>query len=160
MSLRVVVVGRPGRVLAAAIAEYERRAARYWPVEVVEVRQERAGKRGGDVDRVKRAEAGRLRERIPAGAKVVVLTREGVRWSSLELANQLEESVTLQRRDTAFLIGGAAGLDDELLRAADVRLSLSPFTLPHEMARLLLAEQLYRAGTIVRGEPYHKGADC
>lgn len=152
-------MGRPGRLLADAIAEYEGRAGRYWPLEVVEVRQERAGRRG-DVDRVKRAEAGRLRERIPAGARVVALTREGVRWSSADMANQLAESVALEKRVTAFLIGGAAGLDDELLRAADVRLSLSAFTLPHEMARLLLAEQLYRAGTIMRGEPYHKGADC
>ena len=59
--------------------------------------------------------------------------------------------------DTTFVIGGAFGLDDEVRKRASLLLSLSPWTLPHDMARLLLAEQLYRAGTIIRGEPYHKG---
>ena len=66
------------------------------------------------------------------------------------------QSAREQDRDLAFLIGGAFGLPGELTAASSVRLSLAPWTLPHEIARLVLTEQIYRAGTIVRGEPYHK----
>jgi 23S rRNA (pseudouridine1915-N3)-methyltransferase len=71
----------------------------------------------------------------------------------------LQRHATHGSAGAAFLIGGALGLADEVLRAADRRMRLSTFTFPHDIARLMLAEQLYRAGTIVRGEPYHKGSE-
>jgi 23S rRNA (pseudouridine1915-N3)-methyltransferase len=94
--------------------------------------------------------------RIPEGLEVVALTRIGKRMGSRELAGYLERHAVRSSAGVAFVIGGAFGLGEPVLEKARRRLSLSTFTLPHEMARLLLAEQLYRAGTIVRGEPYHK----
>jgi 23S rRNA (pseudouridine1915-N3)-methyltransferase len=158
LRLTLLVVGRPAPLLAGAIAEYERRAARYWPLDVVEVREEKARK-GLPLERVRAAEAERLRERIPAGAEVVALTRSGEPWSSTRLARYLEALALHGRAGAAFVVGGAYGLAEELISGAGQRLSLSGLTLPHELARLFLAEQLYRAGTIVRGEPYHKAME-
>lgn len=155
MKLTVIAVGKPGALLADAIHEYERRAARYWPLEIIEVRQERG--RGGD-DSIREAESRRAMGRVPAGCAMYALTRTGDPISSTRLARILDAMATRAQPGAAFLIGGAFGLSDDALRLADRRYRLSTLTLPHDMARLLLAEQLYRAGTIVRREPYHKGA--
>jgi 23S rRNA (pseudouridine1915-N3)-methyltransferase len=158
MRLDVIAVGRPGPLLADAIAEYEQRAARYWPLSVIEVRSERATK-GRTEAAVREAEGKRLLERVPPESRVIALTREGGdAWASLRLARHLEEMASGGVPGMAFLIGGALGLAESVLRLADRRMRLSTFTLPHDLARLVLAEQLYRAGTIVRGQPYHKGA--
>lgn len=154
MKLLVVAVGRVRGPLAAAVEEYEQRAARYWKLEVVEVA---AGRAGADPGGVLAAEAARILARIPDGFEVVALTRAGRGMDSVELSRYLEEHAVRSSPGVAFVIGGAFGLDPSALSRARRRLSLSELTLPHEMARLLLAEQLYRAGTIVRGEPYHKG---
>lgn len=156
MKVMVVAVGRPGRHYAAAIAEYERRAGRYWPFEAIEVKPVKASSSRPDAD-VRSAEAARLLERVPRDVDIVALTREGEAWSSEQLSAQLQAHAVRSSAGVAFLIGGAIGLADEVLERARQRLSLSAMTLPHEMARLLLVEQLYRAGTIARGEPYHKG---
>jgi len=149
----LAAVGRPGPPLRDAIAEYETRAGRYWPLQVVEVKETR----GGDDARIVADESERLVARVPDGVEQVALTRKGERWSSRKLARFLQEKAVHGHPGAAFLIGGALGLSDETLSRARHRLSLSSFTMPHELARLVLAEQLYRAGTIVRGEPYHKG---
>lgn len=158
MKVRVHAVGRPGALLAAPIAEYEARASRYWSLEVEEVKAERAsGSRGAE--EVIAREAERLTGRIAPGTELVALTREGRSWSSTELARYLEDLAVRSHPGPSFLIGGAFGLDGSLVARASRRLSLSSFTLPHELARLVLVEQLYRAGTIIRGEPYHKGEE-
>lgn len=156
MRLWVGAVGRPGRLFAPAIAEYEQRAGRYWSLDIAEVKEERAGK-GRTDGQVMAAEAERLLARVPHGLERIALTRTGLRWDSDRLARHLEELAIQGAPGAAFLIGGALGLAPALVESAQRRLSLSPLTLPHELARLVLAEQLYRAGTIVRGEPYHKG---
>ena len=155
MKVQVIAVGRPAALLGDAIAEYETRAARYWPLEVVEVKAESA--RGTPVERVKAAEGERLLARVAEGAEVVALTRTGKAWGSGKLSTWLQELGVRAHPGVAFLIGGAAGLDDALLRTAHRQLRLSTYTFPHDIARLVLAEQLYRAGTIARGEPYHRG---
>lgn len=158
MKVTVVAVGRPGRLFGGIIAEYERRASRYWSFECVEVRAESAA--GGKPEAAIRvAEGARLLARVPDGAEVVALTRAGRGWSSGRLAEYLEALAVRGRPGVAFLIGGAYGLDDAVLERARHRLALSSFTLPHDLARLVLAEQLYRAGTILRGEPYHKAVE-
>ncbi len=139
--------------LRDAIAEYEKRASRYWSIEVVEVRAEPA--RARSTGEVRRIEGARLLER--AIGTVVALDERGRSMSTEAFAKWVIERRD-RAEDTAFVIGGAFGLDDAVRDRATLVLSLSPWTLPHEMARLLLAEQLYRAGTIQRGEPYHKGA--
>lgn len=155
MKVRVVCVGKAGALLAEATAEYEARARRYWPLDVIEVKEERAGK-GKSVEAVRAAESARLLERVAPGTRLVALTRTGDAVSSERLAKDLETMAVAGAAGVTFLIGGAHGLSDEVLQTADARVRLSTLTLPHDMARLLLAEQLYRAGTIVRGEPYHK----
>lgn len=155
MKVQVVVVGKTRGQVAAAVNEYESRAARYWKMEVTEVS---AGASGGQAspERVMAAEAERILGRIGEGLEVVALTREAKGMGSRELAGYLERHAIRSSAGVAFVIGGAFGLDASVLKRARRKLALSTFTLPHEMARLVLAEQLYRAGTIVRGEPYHK----
>ncbi|NLG63242.1 MAG: 23S rRNA (pseudouridine(1915)-N(3))-methyltransferase RlmH [Candidatus Cloacimonetes bacterium] len=157
MKVYVLAVGRPMRLLSEAVEEYEKRAARYWPLEVVEVREERSG-RNADPERIRAAEGERLWERVPAGVETVALTRTGDALSSRELAAWLQQRALESHPGVAFLIGGALGLSDDVMARCTRTLRLSSMTLPHELARLVLAEQLYRAGTIVRNEPYHKGA--
>lgn len=153
MRLVIAAVGRPrDPALAAAIADYEGRAARYWPLEVVEVREERARDASAEVARER--EGARLLSRL-AGARLIACDRDGESRTSEAFAQWLQ-AIREAGRDVAFVIGGAFGLADTVVSAAWQRVSLSPWTLPHEMARLVLAEQLYRAGTIGRGEPYHK----
>lgn len=156
MKVILAVVGKARGTLAAPIAEYEKRAARYHSLEVVEVKERTSRKAGGAAE-VMEEEGKRLLARVPAGFEVVALHREGEGWSSVRLAEYLAEQALRASPGVAFLVGGAFGLSPEVLARARHHLSLSDFTMPHEMARLVLAEQLYRAGTISRGEPYHKG---
>jgi 23S rRNA (pseudouridine1915-N3)-methyltransferase len=147
---RLVCVGHPKAPLAAGIDAYERRAARYWPLDVREVKEGRADA----ADAVRRLEGGRLLAAAD-GARVVACTEDGEALDSRAFAawcTQLHEG----GRDVAFVIGGAHGLDDAVRAAAERRLRLAPFTMPHDLARLVLVEQLYRAGTLRRGAPYHK----
>lgn len=141
-------------MLAAAIQEYETRAAHYWPLEIREVREERA--HGASPAIVRKREGERLLAAAGGGAYLVACEDEGEPRTSAQLASWLSAERERATRDVAFVIGGAFGLSPELRAQAALRLSFSRFTLPHELARLVLAEQLYRAGTIVRGEPYHK----
>jgi 23S rRNA (pseudouridine1915-N3)-methyltransferase len=152
--LVVAVVGKPrDRHLGAAIEEYETRAARYWPLEVVEVRE--ASGRGVSGDDARTREGARLLERIPDRGMLFACDERGDRLTSAEFA-RLVSAARDEAQDVAFAIGGAFGLPDAVRERANRSLQLAPWTLPHELARLVLAEQLYRAGTIVRGEPYHK----
>jgi 23S rRNA (pseudouridine1915-N3)-methyltransferase len=154
MRLIVAVVGKPRNpALREAIRDYETRAARYWPLDVHEVREERAS--GIPVDKVKEREGVRLSEKVPEQAQTVACEIDGKSLDSSRFA-ELLQTAREQDRDLAFLIGGAFGLAANVTTASTMKLSLAPWTLPHEIARLVLVEQIYRAGTIVRGEPYHK----
>jgi 23S rRNA (pseudouridine1915-N3)-methyltransferase len=154
MRISLLVIGRPRDAgLADAIREYETRAARYWPLDVVEVREESG--RGLTPALVLDREAERLAERLPADAQLVACDPGGESMDSARFAGWLQDQRE-QARSVAFVIGGAHGIGESVRGRAAKRLSLAPWTLPHEVARLVLSEQLYRAGTIVRGEPYHK----
>jgi 23S rRNA (pseudouridine1915-N3)-methyltransferase len=157
LKLWLIAVGKTGSLLHAAVTEFEARARRYWQLEIVEVKEERSG-RGVSKDDVRAAEAERLLKRVPADVELVALTRRGDAWGSDRFAAFLQRAATQAHAGFAFVIGGAYGLSDDLLRQAHRRMRLSAFTLPHDLARLVLVEQLYRAGTIVRNEPYHKGS--
>ncbi len=153
MQLTVVAVGKPrNAALAAAIQDYETRAARYWPLDVHEVREERGS--GTTAGLVREREGQRLLEKA-GDSRIVACDPGGESYSSEQFAEWLKGERE-KDRDTAFVIGGAFGLSDEILGKSAMKLSLAPWTLPHELARLVLAEQLYRSGSIVRGEPYHK----
>lgn len=156
MKITLVSVGRPSGLLLPAIREFDGRAGRYWKLETVEVAPEKSSK-NRPVSEVRAAEAERIRGVAPVGTDLITLTRTGTSWSSTELAQYLNQLGISGSPGATFIIGGAYGLDRQLLRESRHQLTLSPMTLPHDMARLVLAEQLYRAGTIIRGEPYHKG---
>ena len=153
MRLIVAVVGKPKHEsLGAAIREYEERARRYWPLTVVEVKDEPV--RAANTALARQREGERLSTAV-GNARIVACEVGGRCMSSVEFADwvqRLREAAT----DVAFVIGGAYGLAEDLSKRATARVSFSSWTLPHELARLVLAEQLYRAGTILRGEPYHK----
>lgn len=154
MHFVVAAVGKPRDAhLAGAIREYETRASRYWPLEIREVREEPA--RAANADLVREREAERLLEAVPRGAYVVACDLTGRSMSSEEFASWLQR-LQERARDVGILIGGAYGLGDAARKQSAERIALAPWTLPHELARLVLAEQLYRAGTIHRREPYHK----
>jgi 23S rRNA (pseudouridine1915-N3)-methyltransferase len=154
MRLVVAVVGKARNpALGEAIRDYETRAARYWPLDVHEVREERAA--GNAIEKVKDKEGKRLSERIPDGAQTIACEQGGRNLDSTQFAELLKRARE-DDRDIAFLIGGAFGLTSDVSSRAMFKLALAPWTLPHEIARLVLVEQIYRAGTIVRGEPYHK----
>jgi 23S rRNA (pseudouridine1915-N3)-methyltransferase len=122
-----------------------------------EVREVRDGsRRDAQAHHARRKEGEALLKAVPSGAMLIALTRDGQAMTSGDLAGSLQ-AWQRENRDVALVIGGAHGLDVAVLDAADQKLSLSPMTLPHELARLMLLEQLYRACTIIRGEPYHKG---
>jgi 23S rRNA (pseudouridine1915-N3)-methyltransferase len=150
----IVCVGRPrDRALSQAIHEYEARAARYWPIETKEVREEPARSTPPVV--VREREGQRLLDACE-GADVIACDPTGPQMASDEFAGWMRQARERDGRDVAFLIGGAFGLSDVVRARAHSSLGFSRWTMPHELARLVLAEQLYRAGTIVRGEPYHK----
>lgn len=154
MRFVIAVVGKPrDATLARAIGEYETRAARYWPLVVQEVRKEPG--RSVAEDLVREREGKRLASTIPDGAKVIACDERGEAMTSQAFATLLQQ-LREHARDVAFVIGGACGLSASLRGRAVTKLALAAWTLPHELARLVLAEQLYRAGSIVRGEPYHK----
>jgi 23S rRNA (pseudouridine1915-N3)-methyltransferase len=150
----VAAVGKPrDPAFAVAIHEFEERAARYWPLEVHEVRGEPA--RSVSADLVREREGKRLTDVLPAPAHVVACDQRGTSRTSEEFSAWLQGERE-RGRDVAFVIGGAFGLSPAVLERARSRIALAAWTLSHELARLVLAEQLYRAGTIVHREPYHK----
>src|SRR6478736_4479982 len=154
MRIVIAVVGKPrDAALATAIRDYEARAARYWPLEFKEIREESG--RSLTPQHVREREGERLVDALPHSAHVVACELGGRTLTSEEFAQWLQDRRE-QAKDVAFVIGGAHGLGPAAQRLASMRLALAPWTLPHEIARLVLAEQLYRAGTIVRREPYHK----
>lgn len=150
----VAVVGRARHAaLAPAAHDYEARAARYWPLEVREVKEESGASSAPDV--VREREGRRLLDCVPRGAHLVACDPGGRSMNSEAFSAWLQGERE-RGTDVCFVIGGANGLSDEVRTAARTKLSLAPWTLPHELARVVLAEQLYRAGSLVRGEPYHK----
>ena len=130
--------------------EYAKRLTRELPLQLVEV-----SAKSRDPARATAAEGQALLAAIPKNAHVVVLDGRGKPWSSEELAEQLGRWRMLGK-DIAFVIGGADGLDSAVLERADQRWSLGPLTLPHPLVRIVVAEQLYRAASLLSHHPYHR----
>lgn len=159
MKITLIVVGRPPASLAGLLDDFEGRVGRYWKFEVIEIGSGTGGSGAQEEAKVRRAEAQKIREKIPKGSEIWALTRGGREFTSAELAKTLGDRALHSSPGVALLIGGAFGIDADLLKDARERISLSRMTLPHGLARLFLTEQLYRAGTILRNEPYHKGGE-
>ncbi|MBC8133410.1 MAG: 23S rRNA (pseudouridine(1915)-N(3))-methyltransferase RlmH [Deltaproteobacteria bacterium] len=127
------------RNLAAVCEDYLARVRRHLPVEVIEVES------NDDILR-----------RIPVGADVIALEPGGETWDTAKLTAYIEDAMVHGRKTVAFLIGGSDGLSKAAVARASRRLSLSPMTLPHRLARVIVCEQIYRALSIIKGEPYSR----
>lgn len=155
MKLRLLCIGKISEPwLRAGIDEYAGRLGRYLPFSTVELREEPGG-RSADRRVLRDREGARLLEKTATGACLVALDERGRTFTSEEQAAFLERHMVQGTPELALVIGGPYGLSEEVKRRADLVLGLSAMTFTHQMARLILLEQLYRGLTILRGEPYH-----
>lgn len=134
--------------------EFARRLPRECSLQLVEIAPGKRGK-NADVARIVREEGERMLAAIPKGARVVTLEVEGRQWDTPQLSQQLDAWLGAGQ-DIALLVGGPEGLDEACRQRADQRWSLSNLTLPHPLVRVVLAEQLYRAWSLLNGHPYHR----
>ena len=141
-----------------AAAEYVKRLSRFCKLELVELPEERLPEdpSPAEIQKALRAEGDAIREKLPKGGAVIALCIEGKPCSSQELSRRMADFGVQGKTQLTFLIGGSVGLDEDLKRRADWRLSMSPMTFPHHMARIMLLEQIYRAYQIADGTKYHK----
>ncbi len=154
MKIHILAVGDKAPGWAdTAVDEYLRRMPREWAVRLIPVRPERRD--GQPVERIRAAEAARILERCPRDARIVALDERGEQWTTRQFADALADWRE-DGRDVVLVIGGADGLDPVLFSRAERLLGLSRLTLPHALARVLLAEQLYRAWSLLAGHPYHR----
>lgn len=154
MKLTILAVGdRLPDWAETAVAEYVKRMPREARVEMVGLRPEK--RTGLPTERIKALEAARILEKCPAGARLVALDEHGRQATTRELASLMDDW-RQSGRDTVLVIGGADGLAPDLLGRAELTLALSRLTLPHALARVLLAEQIYRAWSVLAGHPYHR----
>ena len=158
-NVTVLCVGKlKEKFYADACAEYQKRLTRCCKLSLVELSEERLGESPtpAQIEAALEREAAAIWERLPRGATVVALCVEGNGLSSEQLAETLARCATNGTGRIAFLIGGSFGLAERVKRAADMRLSMSPMTFPHHLARVMLLEQLYRAYQIQNNTKYHK----
>ena len=141
-----------------AAAEYEKRLQRYCKLDVVELPEYRLPEEPSpaEIQKALQTEGAAIRERLPRGGAVVALCIEGKPCSSEELSRRIIDFGVQGKTQITFLIGGSVGLDESIKKQADWRLSMSPMTFPHHMARIMLLEQIYRAYQIAAGTKYHK----
>ena len=154
MKVRLIAVGqRPPAWVVDGFTDYARRLPRDMPLTLLEVQAVTRGHL--PPDRIRRQEAERLLGHLGPRDHVVALDVEGAAWSTETLAKKLD-NWRMDGQDLAFLVGGADGLDQLCLQRADDVLSLSALTFPHALVRVMVAEQIYRAWTILTGHPYHR----
>ena len=141
-----------------AAAEYVKRLQRHCKLELIELPEQRLpdDPSPAEIQKALRTEGDAIRGRLPKGGAVIALCIEGKPCSSEELSRRMAEFGVQGKTQLTFLIGGSVGLDEDLKRQADWRLSMSPMTFPHHMARIMLLEQIYRAYQIADGTKYHK----
>ncbi|WIV19199.1 23S rRNA (pseudouridine(1915)-N(3))-methyltransferase RlmH [Paenibacillus polygoni] len=159
MFIQIISVGKlKEKYLVQGIQEYAKRLAPYIKFQVIEVPDEKAPENMSDaeIQNVKDREGEKILGHIKGDAHVIALALDGQLWSSEDLAAEIDKLATYGTSHIVFVIGGSNGLSNAVLRRAQQRLSFGRMTLPHQLMRLVLVEQIYRAVKINRGEPYHK----
>ncbi|WP_153125444.1 23S rRNA (pseudouridine(1915)-N(3))-methyltransferase RlmH [Peribacillus tepidiphilus] len=159
MNISIVTVGKlKEKYLKQGIDEYLKRLSSYAKVEIIELPDEKAPETLSETEmqQIKDKEGERILAKISPDAHVIALAIQGKMKSSEELAEGLDKLATYGKSKITFVIGGSLGLSDAVMKRADESLSFSKMTFPHQLMRLILVEQIYRAFRINRGEPYHK----
>ena len=159
MQITVIAVGKiKEKFLKDGIAEYEKRLSSFVKLQIIELPEERRPVSCSELQEhaAKNREGDRILAAIPTGALVIALEITGSSWGSRQLAEAFRQGELSGKNHFVFIIGGDIGLDPQVLERSDLRLSLSRMTFTHQMARLIILEQVYRAMKITRGEPYHK----
>ena len=153
MRVLVLATGKTRKgPLTDLCAEYMKRLKAFWPTQEVELPQVKFG----SAEQIKAKEAQAQLEKIPQNATVIALDETGKEFSTRQLAQKLETFQNSGTQTLCFIIGGAEGLDDSIRQRADLTLSLSQLTFPHQLARVVLLEQIYRCATLLAGHPYHR----
>lgn len=159
MQVAVLSVGKiKEKYLKLGIDEFSKRLTPYCKLQLIEVNDEQAPENLSDkeIEQVKHKEGERILQFIKAEQYVIALAIDGVNWSSEQLAKELDRLAIYGTSNIAFIIGGSNGLGENVLKRANQKLSFSKMTFPHQLMKLILLEQVYRAFRIMRGEPYHK----
>ncbi len=159
MHIKILCVGKlKESFFVKAVEEYKKRLSKYCKTDIIEVDDEPAsGSESARMEEIiKAAEGGRLSRHISADSYVIALAIEGKKLDSVKFSNKIGELGLTGKSDVTFIIGGSLGLDKEILKRADMLLSFSDMTFPHQLMRVILLEQIYRAFRIMRNEPYHK----
>ncbi|WP_084360966.1 23S rRNA (pseudouridine(1915)-N(3))-methyltransferase RlmH [Neobacillus fumarioli] len=159
MNISIITVGKlKEKYLKLGIDEYLKRLSAYAKVEIIEVADEKAPEELSEVEimQVKQKEGERILAKLSTDTYVIALAIQGKMQSSEELAKELDRLATYGKSKIAFVIGGSLGLSNEVLKRSNEQLSFSRMTFPHQLMRLILVEQIYRAFRINRGEPYHR----
>ena len=158
MNINIVAVGSiKEKFFKDAVSEYTKRLSRYVKLNIIEVKDEKTPAMASalEEEKIKEVEAERILSKLPNGY-VVALTIDGKKYSSEELAKRMEKYDILSKGNLSFVIGGSLGLHKSLIDRADEKLSFSEMTFPHQLMRVILLEQIYRAYRIRNNEPYHK----
>ncbi|MHD0396282.1 23S rRNA (pseudouridine(1915)-N(3))-methyltransferase RlmH [Staphylococcus simulans] len=159
MKITVLAVGKlKEKYWKQAIAEYQKRLGAYTKIEIIEVPDEKAPENMSDkeIEQVKQKEGQRLLSKIKPQSTVITLEIKGSMLTSEGLAKNLQQRMVQGQSDFTFIIGGSNGLHQDVLDRSNYALSFSKMTFPHQMMRVILLEQVYRAFKIMRGEAYHK----
>ena len=159
MNISIICVGKIKEAYyREALEEYVKRLSKYCKTDIIEVRDEQTKEGASDREEsmIKDAEGARILDRIPNGAYVIATAIEGRRMTSEQFAATMDSLGVKGISRLVFIIGGSLGLSDEVKKRADMLLSFSDMTYPHQLMRVILAEQIYRAYRIIKGEPYHK----
>lgn len=159
MKITILAVGKlKEKYWKQAISEYEKRLSAYSKIEIIEVPDEKAPENMSDkeIEQLKEKEGQRLLAKIKPQATVITLEIQGKMLSSEGLAEEMQRRMTQGQSDFVFVIGGSNGLHEDVLQRSNYALSFSKMTFPHQMMRVVLIEQVYRAFKIMRGEAYHK----
>ena len=159
MQYTILCVGKiKEKFYTDAVNEYKKRLSRYAKVDIIEVSDEKTPEQASDLqqEQIRQKEAERLLSKIKDSMYVIALDLKGKKFDSEGFAKHLSMCMNQGKSHIAFVIGGSLGLHTSLLDRADERLSFSDFTFPHQLMRVILFEQIYRANRIMNHEPYHK----
>lgn len=159
MKITVLAVGKvKEKFYRDAIAEYAKRLGRYCKLSVVEVEDEKTEESlsANQIELIREKEGKRLLRHLPQDAWHIALAIDGKKLDSVAFSQKIERLGVSGKSHIAFIIGGSLGLHDDVLRAADEKISFSDMTFPHQLMRVILLEQIYRGYRIVNNEPYHK----